>query len=335
MSAGALPAREIPDPTTKRGKLVANARDALASLPAHFTSKTYIEGLEAGDLFSLNSMLGGSIEIQVVETLNRLRPVWDPDSEWEEYTFVRSAQTFPDVRLTTHSSQLIAKGEQFAMGIELKGWYLLSREGEPSFRYTVTRNVCDVHDLLVVVPWHLKNILSGEPIVYKPFVESARYAADMRNHYWTVGRKAKDEDKGKPHAADYYAVTSPAAAAPYPPPKTKISDEAAKDGGKNFGRVARAEGLMDDYVDESLATAVAGIEARHWVAFFKTYAETAERDELHLKIAQKLARDRLAHSVEDDLAALLQEWIARLPLERESTNPKPAKAVPAKTRRRN
>lgn len=77
--------------------------------------------LEAGDLFSLNSMLGGSIEIQVVETLNRLRAVWDPDGAWAEYKFVRSAQTFPDVRLVTNNATLIAAGHGVAMGIELKG----------------------------------------------------------------------------------------------------------------------------------------------------------------------------------------------------------------------
>lgn len=70
------PAREGLDPTP-RGKLVENVQDALAALPVHFSSRTFIEGLEAGDLFSLNSMLGGSIEIQVVETLNKLRAVWD------------------------------------------------------------------------------------------------------------------------------------------------------------------------------------------------------------------------------------------------------------------
>ncbi|ORB20484.1 hypothetical protein BST34_11970 [Mycolicibacterium monacense DSM 44395] len=290
-------------------------RDAMAALPVHFSSQTYIEGLEAGDLFSLNSMLGGSIEIQVVQTLNRLRAVWDPDEEWEEYAFIRSSQTFPDVRLVTNSAQLIAQGDQFGMGIELKGWYLLSREGEPSFRYTVTRDACDIHDLLVVVPWHLKNVLSGEPTVYKPFVESARFAADMRNHYWSVGRRAKDKARGAEKADNYYEITPPAGATPYPPPRMNIADHANTDGGKNFGRVARSEGLMDGYVLETLSTAVSGIEARHWVGFFKTYAESSQRDELHARIARQLARDRLAQNIDnDDLQGMLREWISRLPL---------------------
>ena len=64
-----------------------------------------------------------------------------------------------------------------ALGIELKGWYLLSKEREPSFRYTVTPSACAPQDLLVVVPWHLKNVLSGEPVVYEPYIEQAHYVA--------------------------------------------------------------------------------------------------------------------------------------------------------------
>lgn len=308
------PQREVPDPTTKRGKLVGNVRDALAALPVHFTSQTSIEGLEAGDLFSLNSMLGGSIEIQVVETLNKLRAVWDADEEWTEYRFVRSAQTFPDVRLVTENETLIAAGEQVGLGLELKGWYLLSREGEPSFRYTVSRDVCDVHDLLVVVPWHLKNVLSGEPVVYAPFVDSARYAADMRNHYWTVQRREKDISQGRDRGEDYYVITSPDGAEPYPAPKTKIADVAKHDSGSNFGRVARVKGVMTDYRDARLTADVAGIQARYWVDFFKAYAEGAQKDELHNKITRLIAQHRLAEGLEsEDLQVLLEQWTARLP----------------------
>ncbi|PVB10684.1 hypothetical protein [Mycobacteroides abscessus] len=316
MSLPAAPAREEPNPNTKRGKLVGNVRDALAALPVHFTSQTSIEGLEAGDLFSLNSMLGGSIEIQVVQTLNKLRAVWDPDEEWDEYQFVRSSQTFPDVRLVTENTSLIAQGEEVGLGVELKGWYLLSREGEPSFRYSVNRGACDIHDLLVVVPWHLKNILSGEPVVRAPFVESARYAADMRNYYWSGLRRQKDIDKNDDKGEAHYAVLSPpGGTAPYPAPKSKISDAAAQDKGRNFGRVARVEGLMDSYVHEQLTANVAGIQARYWVMFFGTYSEGAQRGELHDKIVSLITRHRREQGLDsDDLKALLEQWASRLPI---------------------
>ena len=111
-----VPAPVPPPPGTPRAKLREDVADTLKVLPGHFTTKTFIEGLEAGDLFSLNSMLGGSIEIQVVESLNKLRDLWDPTDHWREYRFVRSSQTFPDVRLQTDSPRLIASGVQLDLG---------------------------------------------------------------------------------------------------------------------------------------------------------------------------------------------------------------------------
>lgn len=49
--------------------------DALYAVPAHFSSRTSIEGLVATDVQTLNSVLGATIEEQVVATLNRMRPV--------------------------------------------------------------------------------------------------------------------------------------------------------------------------------------------------------------------------------------------------------------------
>lgn len=302
-----------------RVRLEENVRDALAALPAHFATQTFIEGLEAGDLFSLNSMLGGNIEVQVVQTLNRLRAVWDPDEEWQEYRFVRSAQTFPDVRLETDSPTRVSRGEAVALGVELKGWYLLSKEGEPSFRYTVTRAACDEHDLLCVVPWHLANVLSGRPVVYPPFVMSAQEAVDQRNEYWTTHRRLADEAAAakaiasgrspKVFAPDYYDITSPTGnhVHPYPPPKAKVSDKAAHDSGSNFGRVARTKG-MDPYVERISATRVSGIEARHWIAFFKTYAEGSKQADLHEKVLRHLAGQRAKGEDDVDLKGLLTRW---------------------------
>jgi hypothetical protein len=78
--------------------------------------------------------------------------------------------------------------------------------------------------------------------------------------------------------------------------------------------VARAEGLIDGYVAEILAERVAGIEAGHWVRFFKTYAESAEREELNAKIIRQIARYRQTQRLDtDELESLLREWVNRLP----------------------
>jgi len=156
----AAPTRSpIPADDPAREKLLDNVQDALRALPIYFESGTHIEGLEAGDLFNLNAVLGSSIEIQVVDTLNRIRKVWDPDDEWPEHQFERSSQTFPDVRLLSRSGGDI----DIVLGIELKGWYLLAKEGEPSFRYNVSPAACSVYDLLVVVPENLCGVAGIGP----------------------------------------------------------------------------------------------------------------------------------------------------------------------------
>ncbi len=213
----------------------------------------------ATDIFSLNAPLGTTIEEQVVATLNLMRPVWDPMRNYQTYSFVRQTQTFPDVLLRKQ-----ADGQEVIMGIELKGWYLLAKEGEPSFRFTVSGNACGTFDLLVVVPWVLSNVLSGTPVVYSPFLELARYAAEYRNYYWQHMRKARSDR----------SVILAEGVSPYPAKSDRILDEAAADSGKNFGRIAHY-GTMKDYMTEMGGMRVRGIPASDWSSFFKSYTDGA------------------------------------------------------------
>ena len=226
--------------------------------------------------FSLNSVMGNTIEIQVVETLNRLRHIWDPEGTLPSHRFVRSAQTFPDVRL-------MSPGGKTLLGIELKGWYLLSKEGAPSFRYVVAPAVCAQQDLLVVIPWHLEHVLAGSPVVHRPYVEQARYVAEYRDWWWINVRKTKDLEPDRkiiPPDEDLH---------PYPEPKSRIASRPAKDAGSNFGRIARLEALMDDYVVSMSTLEVAGIPARHWITFFREHAETRDSDKIFGILKQNLA----------------------------------------------
>jgi hypothetical protein len=283
----------IPSDDPKRVKLLTNVKDALRSISAYFDSGTHIEGLEAGDLFNLNSVLGSSIEVQVVDTLNRIRKVWDPDDEWPEHGFERSSQTFPDVRLVARTGG----NASVVLGIELKGWYLLAKEGEPSFRYKVAPAACSEFDVLAVVPWQLKNVLSGVPIVFEPYIEQARYVAEYRNYWWQHVRGSKGSREIKP---------PPGEVTPYPPPKSKVNDEAVSDSGRNFGRVARI-GVMDEYVDALLSKRVSGVEARHWVLFFKTYAEAADPQIITDKLVAELRKSAAVAS--EDIAQRLAELL--------------------------
>jgi hypothetical protein len=194
-------------------------QEAILALPLHFRSSTVIEGMLASDIFTLGAALGATIEEQVVATLNLLRPVWDPDKQYHTYGFVRQPQTFPDVLLRRKTD-----GQDILIGIELKGWYILAKEGEPSFRFTTSPGVCNPWDLIVVIPWGLSNVLSGSPVVYRVFVDSARYFGERRNYYWQYERQTSQDT----------SILLATDVAPYPAKSAPIADRPAHDAGGEF-----------------------------------------------------------------------------------------------------
>ena len=270
-----LPIFEIARDNPKT-ELVERVVAAVHAVPFYFDSATVIEGVEAGDLFSLNTVLGSTIEVQTVAVLNKLRNIWDPDNKLANYAFHRSSQSFPDVRLV---NALSLEAEPL-IGIELKGWYVLTKERTPTFRYRVTPNACSEFDLLVVIPWHLSNVLSGKPIICEPFAINAKYAALARNHYWINMRETTLDTE----------IISPENVSPYPKASVEISDKPKSDSGGNFGRIARVSGLMDDFVSSTLRNPIAGIPAIYWIDFFAAFVDNHTRDSIERDVKAKLAR---------------------------------------------
>lgn len=263
-----------PAPTWPHRQLYDRILDALHALPARFRTSLTIAGISATDLFTLNTPLGAAIEASVVENLNLLRDLWDPDGQYEIYSFVRQAQVFPDVLLQT-TAPGVDEASRVLMGIELKGWFLLSKEGEPSFRYKASPQVCAPQDLLVVFPWGLNEVVSGSPKLFRPFVEEAKYAAEHRNHYWEHTRGASGDA----------AIVDPAPiATPYPHKSQSFNDEARVDKGSNFGRVARG-GLMTDFITELLNQPLSGIQAKYWQNFLNIFSEGVSADQVDRKLA--------------------------------------------------
>lgn len=251
--------------------------DALRALPAHFHSDTFIEGVNATDVFTLNLALGATIENQVVETLNTIRSVWDPDNDYGTYLFVRQPQSFPDVVLKNLSDEMAKP----IMGIELKGWYLLAKEAEPSLRFQQTSAACAEADVIMVVPWVLNSVISGRPRIYSPYIESAKYAAAYRNWHWKQMR-------GEGVASE---IRIPSNAEPYPRKADATNDQPQSDKGKNFGRIART-GLMDDYLAKMQLQPVCGIRAAYWLEFFKIFHQDATDEQI------EKALDRLRAKVD-------------------------------------
>ena len=253
----AVPSRQVPDAGWEHYALYKDVREAISSLPIYFRTETHISGIMATDLHTLNTVLGATIEEQVVRTLNLLRSTWDKRDKYALYSFVRQAQTFPDVLLRKTSS------DDVLLGIELKGWYLLAKEAEPSLRFQATSAACAKQDLIVVVPWVLGNVISGSPILFEAFIESAKYAAEYRNHHWQHIRESK-QDTG---------IDIRDGVQPYPSKSDQILDVPHYDGGGNFGRLART-GMMDSYMQKLESVQLCGIKTVYWRQFLKAFQES-------------------------------------------------------------
>lgn len=272
-SAPKQPERRLPLKSDPHFRLYENVREAISSVPIYFRTETHISGIMATDLHTLNTVLGATIEEQVVRTLNLMRSTWDPDEEYALYSFVRQTQTFPDVLLRRASTN------EILLGIELKGWYLLAKEEEPSLRFQVTPEACSDRDLIVVVPWVLGNVISGSPILFEPFIESARFAAEFRNHHWKHVRKTTSDT----------SIQSPTPVNPYPRKSDTILDRPVHDGGGNFGRIART-GLMDEYRSRLDHIPLCGIDTNYWRQFLKIFQENTSESEVRMALIRLRAR---------------------------------------------
>lgn len=295
MSNPPPPTPTEPDSSWEHYDLWRAVRKAIYTLPSRFESELVISGVLATDLFAFNSSLGATIEEQVIASLNKLRTVWDPEQKYSLYSFERQPQTFPDVVLRASAPDVEPK---VLMGIELKGWYALAKEGEPSFRYNVTPAVCAPADLLVVVPWALSKVISGSPQVFAPFVISARQAAEYRNWYWEHARGGSGNDRG----VILSTVTSH-----YPSKSDAISDQAVKDGGGNFGRFARSK-AMDSYIKELFDDKLAGIPLWAWQKFLLLFTEGQTEDKVRTGLDALAARaGTVPEEAREDLAAKFRE----------------------------
>ncbi len=158
MNVQSPPTPKPPAKNWEHRALYERVRETLVALPAYFKPETFIAGLLATDIFSLSAALGATIEAEVVNSLNDLRNAWDPEQKYANFSFVRQPQTFPDVRLQRYKDD---GSVEIVLGVELKGWYLLAKEGEPTFRFHASPGACAPQDLLVVYPWALANVISG------------------------------------------------------------------------------------------------------------------------------------------------------------------------------
>ncbi len=265
------PIRTKPDGKWTHHRVWERVNAAFYSLPNYFETELVIKGINVTEIFSVGGAFSSVVETQVVTILNNLRNLWDPDNEYSRYAFIRQSQTFPDVLLRNLQDE-----EEVLFGVELKSWYVLSKEGEPSFRYQITPEACADADLVVIIPWILSDVISGTPKLLRPYTELARYAAEYRNYYWQKSRieQGKNSSIRRPPESNRH---------PYPSSKQEASDEAEDDKGGNFGRIARA-GILDEYITSLKEQDYLGIKMLHWIAFFKAISETRTDAEIERRL---------------------------------------------------
>lgn len=285
----------------RRASLIKKLRNVVfPSLPAECTIENTYSGILATDLFSLNTLLGSMIENKVVSFLNTHRHLWD-NGEWNEYHFIRSNESFPDVRLIRKNGR-----KDILLGIELKSWFILSKEGEPSFRYRTAAEACDYGDLLCIIPWYLSNAVCGHPVFATPWVYSAKAAAEATKRYWLYERATE-----KPLTLEQRGLEIPAGIKPYMVnARDKTNYKPVNDGGNNFGRLART-GVMSDFVKETLSTDILGIPADNWRLFLKAHTDSSALKEIQKKIGTIA---RIPQSEEfDRLMKALKDYVEELP----------------------
>jgi hypothetical protein len=268
------PKRVIPDTNWLHFDVWNSTKSLLYSIQNHFQTDLSIRGINVTEIFSVGALFSGILETQIVETLNRMRGIWDKDAKYFPYSFVRQPQNFPDVLLMRTAGGEEPKSKDILFGIELKSWYILSKEGEPSFRYQITPAACADADLLVIVPWILSDVVSGAPKLFQPWIESARYVAEYRNFYWQESRKQRNKNPN---------IRTPKDTKHHPDIRQEAADEAEEDKGGNFGRIARTN-IINQYINSLKDRSYLGIKISHWIEFLKAVSDTSADIEIERKI---------------------------------------------------
>jgi hypothetical protein len=290
-------------------KLWERVKETLYALPASFRMEGNLPEIPASDLHAANTLLGAAIEDHIPVALNQLRRLWDPNSEYPDCLFKRQPQTFPDVPFRRET----ARGAETIFGIEIKSWYILAKELEPSFRFNVNRNFCHPADLAVVYPWALSAGVSGTPRLFRPLVLSARKAARLREASWLA--KAADPDWQK--------IDKPTGPFSFHPAKEdRINDSSPRDKGNNMGRIARS-GVWDVEIQRLLnEERISGIPLAAWQAFLSSFKESTTLEKA-LQSIRKIAahyaagpREEIADTLKqiaDGLVNLGEKLDAKVP----------------------
>jgi hypothetical protein len=121
------PEKKTPDHNWEHLKVWETTRALLLSVPNYFQTDLLIRGVNATEIFSIGPVFSSILESQIIETLNRLRNVWDKDGKYSSFAFFRRSQAFPDVLLIDTVSEKYSSEWSLSPGM-----YLVKRVSQVS-----------------------------------------------------------------------------------------------------------------------------------------------------------------------------------------------------------
>lgn len=149
--------------------------------------------------------------------------------------------SFPDITITS--------GREVILGIEIKSWHTLAKEGQPCFRFQASPLACAPHDILVVFPYYWENLWTnhGVALLLAPYIENSRFVATQRNETFDFEHPRNPVRRVTgitPHTSKH---------------REEINDQPPEDKGGNFGRIGRLD-LFRKFTWDLAATRVRMID---------------------------------------------------------------------------
>ena len=171
---------------------------------------------------SATTLVGSAIEEVIADVLNRSMP----DDSFDNKLNCK----FPDIYRRDKTGKIVS-------AIEIKSWWIHSKEKKPCFRFSTSKDACGPDDIIVLVSWVFNQ--SGNPEVKSVFVENCHELIRQRNQRWC-------ED----HPGD--SIVSPLCERYGGTGRTQITDRPLNgDKGNNFGRLARSKiPALDEWIKE-------------------------------------------------------------------------------------
>ena len=170
------------------------------------------------------------MEKQLAISLENHRTLWDPHNEYADHHWFHQGDVFPDLFFSKGRDGKELR-ENVRVAIEVKSWYIFSKESEPSLRFKQAG--CFVNDTCIVVifPWFLTNVVGGRVAVLPPIVLSAIDIVKDRDAHW---KKNEIRDH------DYFEEKNGKAPKPFQSIENKRFTVVSS-ANTNFGRIFRLQ----------------------------------------------------------------------------------------------